>query len=313
MVIKTVYIILLFLSFSCTSSIKEQTINIDKKNEVKTVQDLVDTKDLNQFINRENTILIDVRKSEDYKKNHLKNSFNVWRPDIRNTDTTIEGLMTQKLKLETLLSNFGATNSTHIIVYDSKGNPDAARLWWILKYYGHQNVSIINGGLTAVDPSLITTDTVQKFESKSTYKFSNDIDNTLYASLKDIITASKDTTNYYILDTRSSSEYYGLEKKGNAGAPGRIPFSNLIDYSDNISYNKNQILKSKTELESIYKNVPKDKIIITYCQSGVRSALTTYVLKNILKYEIVKNYDGSWLEWSNNPELPIVQDSTYIN
>ena len=103
----------------------------------------------------------------------------------------------------------------------------------------------------------------------------------------------------------------GKQQKTGAAKAGRIPNSVCIDWSLAIHYNDDKKIKSIEELEQVYSvlGISKSDPIIVYCHSGVRSAHTTFILTQLLGYKNVKNYDGSWTEWSHFNDLPTEQDS----
>lgn len=123
--------------------------------------------------------------------------------------------------------------------------------------------------------------------------------------------------NTLILDTRSVDEFSGKRMKKGASKGGRIPGSRHIDWSEAVNYAGDKKFKSTKELNAIYGKLSADKgdTIIVYCHSGVRSAHTTFVLTQLLNYTTVKNFEGSWTEWSYFDELAYEQDSitTLIN
>jgi len=270
---------------------------------------LVEISDLSCFMENENTILLDIRKPEQFAKGHIPNAQNIWRPDIRNPEIDTEGLMASKKQMEDLLGTLGATNESKIIIYDAKGNPDAARFWWIMRFYGHKHVYLLNGGLTKYENNNGEVTNITNDVKKTNYLFNSKQDSSIYAS-KELMKKAINDTNYIIIDTRCVAEFSGKERKGNAARAGRIPNSILINYDENIDYNNRMVFKSIKELEKVYQKVKPDMNIITYCQSGVRSAQSTFVLTELLGYKNVKNYDGSWLEWSEDTTLPILTDST---
>ena len=118
-------------------------------------------------------------------------------------------------------------------------------------------------------------------------------------------------SNIKIIDTRTIDEFSGKRQKKGASKGGRIPGSINIDWAEAINYHSDKKIKPIEELDSIYGTITsmKDDTIILYCHSGVRSAHTTFVLTQMLNYTHVKNYDGSWIEWSHSNHLPLKKDS----
>ena len=144
--------------------------------------------------------------------------------------------------------------------------------------------------------------------SKSVFKLTKNPKMQYYVSKEQVIEALN--TDVVILDTRSINEYSGKQQKNGAAKGGRIPNSIHIDWTEAINYDGNQRFKSVEEIELIYSklNISKKDSIILYCHSGVRSAHTTFVLTQLLGYQNVMNYDGSWTEWSYFNDLPFESD-----
>ncbi len=273
---------------------------------------LINHEILDSLINSTNPpILIDVRKRKEYLQGHIPNARNLWRPQIQDTTHPVEGIMATKEQMENVLSSLGVLPEDLIVIYDAKGNPDAARLWWILNYYGHEKIALFDGGFPCWTKNNLPIENSAILNTPTKYRFNGNRNLKHYADYKSVAKAINDT-NTILLDTRSSEEFTGQLKKGNAMRAGRIPSSININYNQVIRYDKGCTFKSLEELESLYNSnkITPDKTIIAYCQSGVRSAHTTFVLTQILGFKNVKNYDGSWLEWSSKTELPIIQDST---
>ncbi|MFW5718674.1 MAG: sulfurtransferase [Halanaerobium sp.] len=133
-----------------------------------------------------------------------------------------------------------------------------------------------------------------------------DLDQELLASKKDVLAAIEDD-EIIIQDTRSESEYTGEELLSGAARKGRIPTSIWLEWEDSLINDNDYVFKTADELQKMFdqKEIADDKEIITYCQSAVRSAHTLFTLTQLLGYDNVSNYDGSWVEWSNDESLPI--------
>jgi thiosulfate/3-mercaptopyruvate sulfurtransferase len=250
-------------------------------------------------------VLIDARKKEYYEKGHLKGAHQVWRPEIRSKSYPYKGIILEKDAFEKVMGRLGANSKSRIVVYDGTGNTDAARLWWMLALYGHENAYILNGGILNVEKGKITQDST--IASPKNFAFTGTERQELLASKTDVISALKDS-NTVLLDCRTLDEHTGITIKKGAFRAGHIPEVLHIEHSESIAYERSCTFRNRKDLEERFKTVPKDKNIIIYCQSGVRSAHTTFVLRELLGYINVSNYDGSWIEWSYNKNLPIITE-----
>jgi thiosulfate/3-mercaptopyruvate sulfurtransferase len=121
---------------------------------------------------------------------------------------------------------------------------------------------------------------------------------------------TSDNSRVVVLDARSWDEYSGRSLKEGAKKTGRIPKSIHIDWAEAIDFGNSYTFKPKDQLEKIYAKLgaSREDTIIVYCHSGVRSSHTTFVLTQLLDYKNVLNYDGSWVEWSYDDELPYETD-----
>jgi len=289
---------LLICSFILTTFF---TYSFDKANP------LIESSALYENNNYENYVIIDLRKPEKFNLGHLPNAVNIWRTDIIDQDMTYGGMMAKKGAIEQLFSSLGIKSDDNLLIYDDKGLVDAVRLWWILDYYKHTNVKLLNGGLNSwkKDNYPISTETTAL--KKSDFKFKNiSVNASRYANIEDVKKAISNP-DILLVDTRELNEFTGEHKKKGAFRGGRIPSSTWCNWSETVDYRNNTKFKSLDKIKEIYasRGITPDKEIIAYCQSGVRSAHTTFVLTQLLGYTNVKNYDGSWIEWSYNKELPI--------
>ena len=213
--------------------------------------------------------------------------------------------------MEKLLSHFGAQSDTDIILYDDYQSADAARLWWLLKFYGHDKVSILDGGLKKWSALGYKYVLMPPSRTKASgYRFTGEPHLQYLANLADVKEAYKNP-KVVILDVRSREEFSGRKRKSGAHRAGRIPDSLWFAYSQTV--NKNGFLDQE-KLQKLFsrKGIISDTPVIIYCQSGVRSAQTLFVLTQLLGFKNVRNYDGSWIEWSLNHDLPVAKGGPNI-
>ena len=214
-----------------------------------------------------------------------------------------------KEDFEKLNSKAGIKNSDTVIIYGDASNWFAAFGFWLYKIYGHKDVRLLNGGRAKwlnEEGAPLTTD-VPKFQ-KSQYKVAS-VDSTLRAKVPEVFAASEKKAP--LVDVRSPDEFTGkiIAPPGmseTAQRAGHIPGATSIPWSTAVT-NENTF-KSADELRAIYldqKRLDPSKPTIAYCRIGERSSHTWFVLKYLLGFKDVKNYDGSWTEYGNLIGVPI--------
>ena len=210
--------------------------------------------------------------------------------------------------LAELLGKSGITPETAIVLYGDNNNWFAAYAYWALKYYGHDKVQLVDGGRVKWEKEgrAYTKDVPQVAAAE--YKF--------HGSPKEDIRAYRDHVlskigKAKLVDVRSPKEYSGeliapenLPQEG-AQRGGHIPTAASIPWATAVK--EDGTFKSVDELKEIYggKGITADKEVIAYCRIGERSAHTWFVLKELLGYPDVRNYDGSWTEWGSSIRVPI--------
>lgn len=282
-------------------------LSSDQKDDI-VFTSLVQTDELKNLIDLPNVRLVDLRPNERFIQGHIPNAIQLWRTDIEDSTHTTNGIRASLEHLEHLLQMKGLNDGDHIVIYDDKGDVDAARLWWLLKLYDYPKVSLLNGGLQAWKNSgLPVTSTVESSPVKGDIRLGR-INYQLLINKAEVL-ASVGNNHYKIIDTRSSDEYSGYMQKTGAARPGRIPGSIFLEYSQTLDHNG--LFLEPKELEKLFSNygIIADDSLIIYCQTGVRSSHLSFVLTEIMGYQNVANYDGSWVEWSHDDELPIELDS----
>lgn len=242
-----------------------------------------------------------------YKQGHLPGAYMVrWKKDIN--DPTKRDII-NKQQFEKLMSGVGATPETDIILYGDFNNWFAAFALWVFQYYGHRKTKIMNGGRRKWE---IENREYTKEEppSKSSKYVAQPPDEGIRAYLPDVKRAIE-RAETVLVDVRSPKEFsgeitappeYPME---HAQRGGHIPGAQNIPWGQTLR--EDGTFKSVDELKALYKGrgITSDKHVICYCRIGERSSHSWFVLKYLLGYPSVRNYDGSWTEWGNMIGNPI--------
>lgn len=263
---------------------------------------LVDTEWLVEHLDGPNLRLVDVRNAEDYAAGHIPGAVSIPRPATFDPDAP-KGIVGLPEPIAELFGSKEINEKSHVVVYDAGKNTAASRVLWTLEYYGHPTVSLLDGGFTKwqSEQREMTTEepvvTPVEFSLKAHPKL---------LTTKDEILDKLDGEGVVFLDARSEEEHKGRDVRTKRG--GHIPGAVNVDWPLNFTSGEVPVFKSPAELHELYTElgVTPDKEVHAYCQTGQRSSVTYLVLR-LLGYENVKNYDGSWQEWGNDPDVPIEQ------
>jgi thiosulfate/3-mercaptopyruvate sulfurtransferase len=242
-----------------------------------------------------------------YEQGHIPGAvaFN-WQTQLQ--DQVARDIISKEA-LEELLSASGVTPDTHIVLYGDNNNWFAAYAFWVLKYYGHENVSLVDGGRKKwLAESRETTTDVPTYP-RTNYTITHT--NPEYRADRDYVRQRLQKQGVALVDVRSPAEYVGdiIAPPGmseTAQRAGHIPGAANIPWAQAVA--EDGTFKSREELEKLYggKGVnPNLDEIVTYCRIGERSSHTWFALRYILGYDNVRNYDGSWTEWGNLVGSPI--------
>jgi thiosulfate/3-mercaptopyruvate sulfurtransferase len=229
-----------------------------------------------------------------------------WHVDVQDP---LERDFVDRQNFEKLMSSWGISNDTTIVLYGDKNNWYACYSFWLFTMYGHKSIKIMNGGRQKWEAEgRQLTKEVPHFEP-TTYH-AQQLDESIRAFRDDVMSGLNDP-NRRLIDVRSPQEYTGelihMVNYPQEGAQrgGHIPTAKSIPWAT--AANPDGTFKSAEELRQIYqgKDIAPDKDVITYCRIGERSAHTWFVLTRLLGYPQVRNYDGSWTEWGNLVKAPI--------
>lgn len=228
-------------------------------------------------------------------------SYVQWDTQLVNPDNPVEGQILTGEALSELMGRLGVSNGHTVVFYDNANNLFAARAYWVLKYYGHADASIYNGGRQKwlADGNALTTEVAAV--TASNYVAGNP-DPQIATDWEYVVNSIDDPSVRYC-DVRRPTEYEGEEMMSERG--GHVPGAVNVEWSRTVQ-DDGTFLDAQT-LAALYQEAgfTPDVEIITYCQSGVRGAHTWFVLSELLGYPSVRNYDGSWAEYGNRADSPI--------
>lgn len=242
-----------------------------------------------------NLLVVDARPFGEYAQGHVPGAVNIDLMQFHWIDTSKEGIRQFNRQTRMLLSNIGVSKDRFVVFYDDVSGPSAARGVWLLLYFSHTKVAMLDGGIKGWKAKYGTETKTNPFRHA---KFTGTPDPKVLAGYKAITSAIKKKKTV-IVDARSKEEYDGTAVR--AARAGHVPNAVNIDWNDNV---RGQQFKDSRDLEKMYSKIPKDAEVITYCQGGYRAANSFVVLK-MLGYKNVRMYLGSWGEWGNRTDLPV--------
>ncbi|MDP9197174.1 MAG: sulfurtransferase [Thermoproteota archaeon] len=248
---------------------------------------------------------VDYDPTANYTLGHVPGSVLLdWKADIN--DPVTRNILT-KQACESLLQRVGVDDDTILVLYGDFNNWFAAFAFWVFKYYGYKDVRLMNGGRKKwLEEDKSLTKDIPSY-AKGNFKAAEP-DSSIRVFLKYV----RDTLGSKILvDVRGPKEFTGEilappeYPTEHAQRGGHIPGAVNIPWGQAV--NENGTFKSADELQKLYESngVAADKEVISYCRIGERSSHTWFVLKYLLGFPNVKNYDGSWTEWGNMIDNPI--------
>lgn len=258
--------------------------------------------------NNRKLVEVDYDPVNGYQKGHINGATLIWwKRDIN--DPVTRDIINKK-QFEQLMSKNGITPDSEVVLYGDFTNWFAAFVFWVFKYYGHKNVKMMDGGrkkwelekrsYTTDEPKISPTSYTAQPPSEGLRAYLFDVRRAL---------AREDTV---MVDVRSPKEFSGeitappeypmehAQRGGHIPGANNIPWATAVNESDGT-------FKSVAELKQNYlpKGITPDKDVICYCRIGERSSHSWFVLKYLLGYPQVRNYDGSWTEWGNMIGNPV--------
>lgn len=256
--------------------------------------------------------LLDIGKTaEQFEAGHLPGAqFVDWRVDLVDPGDPELFLVAPSDTIEALLSRLGVGNATTVVIYDNHGNRAAARMFWALRYYGHEDLRILDGGERAWRAAGFPITTERTAVAAESYRIAGT--NEAYRSDKAFLQERARDPDLAVVDARQHDFYTGevfgtpfLSEEPNRKA-GHIAGARNAFWADHV--NEDGTFKSVGELRALYRTlgIAPASTVVTYCHIGLQASTPWFVLKELLGYEDVRLYDGSMAEWANAEDTELV-------
>jgi thiosulfate/3-mercaptopyruvate sulfurtransferase len=262
---------------------------------------LVETQKLAQLLSSAQLRLLDARPREDYRLGHLPGAVNLPALETDDLDANRRGFPIPPEWAERLFRGAGISSKSQVVIYDDQGNRFATRVFYVLEFFGHSHVQVLNGGfkkwqseglpLTADSPGIAPGD----FKPQA---------NSALIATSEWVNAHLKDPQVKLLDARSGAEFKGERIEGPRG--GHIPGAINLEWTRVLDSGEIKTFLDAPSLEKLFSDaqvLPRHEVV-TYCQIGMRAADLYFALR-LLGYERVRIYDGSWQEWSVLADLPV--------
>jgi thiosulfate/3-mercaptopyruvate sulfurtransferase len=272
---------------------------------------LVETDWLEQHVDDKDIAIVEVDEDfSAYEKGHIQNAISInWSTELRSLPN--RDFISDK-QLAELMGARGISDSQTIVLYGGNNNWFATYAYWLFKLRGVENVKLLNGGRKKWE--LESRLLVQDEPSRSTTTFAIGKGNDEIRIFRDNVISRATEGGHAWIDVRSPEEFRGellapphLPQE-QAQLPGHIPGAANVTWAK--AAREDGTFKSADELKALYEaeGVTADKDVVTYCRIGERSSHSWFVLKELLGYDTVRNYDGSWTEYGSLVGVPIEKD-----
>lgn len=263
---------------------------------------LIEPTELLKQARQSDVLILDARPPGEYAKGHIPGAVNFTTYEVFALDTRMEGLAAFAQEMALRYADAGVSGNRGVVVYEEGTGMRAARDAWILHYLGHSRVKMLHGGLAAwrATGCAVTAEPAGEWTVGLRVRPRPEL-----VAGHDEIRQRLGQPGFTLLDVRDAEEHAGRDRTKCCPRRGHIPGSAWIEWTDFLEGGR---FKPPDAIRSLLRarGVDPQSEIVPYCHRGARSANTYFALK-LAGLPRVRNYIGSWHEWSSRPELPVAK------
>ena len=264
---------------------------------------LIETEELAKILNQPDVRVLDAVDAASYQRAHIAGAVNLFYLDLTRLDERKKtGFPLSQAEAEKIFGEAGIHAGTQVIVYDGGEGTSASGVWFVLDFFGHKNVKVLNGGFRKwlKEGRPVTQDAATPEKKRFAAKPQPE-----KVVTREWVQKNLRNKDVVIVDTRSFNEFIGKDLRPGASRGGHVPGATHLEwtkFSDKVNTFKtaDQIEKALNQ-----RGITKDTKVVTYCQSGLGRSTDVALAMKLIGYDNVVEYSGSWDEWSVDPRLPI--------
>lgn len=240
----------------------------------------------------ENLVLIDVRSAEAFAQGHIPGAMHLEPDVVADPAAPVGGTLRPIAEIVDMLTDLGVSADAQVVLYDDKGGFHAARMFWLLEYLGHRQVSLLDGGIHAWQHAGHALSTEPSTAPEK-------------ADFSPALTARRHATADWILERETDENTIVIDvRPASLFNDGHIPWATNIPWKGNL--NADKTMKSADELQAHFAGhgIASGSNIVVHCQNGLASAHSYFALR-LIGYAKVRTYHRSWAEWGSAGDLPV--------